>query len=290
MRHYRIHIGVHKTATTHLQDHLENLRLHLATSNTKFVPRAQMRNSKIASLLKNEASTNFLNSFLKQTHWNIGLGNIFCKQQEIILSEENLIGNVDGLFSTPIYPNLEARLLRLSKFLKNDKFCLFLSIRNFAEILPSAYSEYLRHTNKLDGFDKIRAHVLSNPPSWLSFVERIKTVLPSTELKLWTFESYIKNNAKILSEISGIEIKNLTATPETKDTARLSTLTINQIEKIQPSLPHWKKKSIKKNLIHTNDYSEKFDPLSKNEKESLSFLYDKDLISIRQNYPKMLIE
>ena len=290
MRHYRIHIGVHKTATTHLQDNLENLRPHLATSNTKFVPRAQMRNARMASLLKNEASTSLLNGVLKQTYWNIASGNIFCKQQEIILSEENLIGNVDGLLSTPIYPNLEARLLRLSKFLRNDKFCLFLSIRNFAEILPSAYSEYLRHTNKLDGFVKIRDHVLSNPPSWLSFIERIKTILPTTELKVWTFESYIQNNAKILSEISGVEIKNLAVTPETKDTARLSTSTINQIEKIQPSLPHWKKKSIKKNLIHTNDYSEKFDPLSKKEKESLSLLYENDLIAIRHNHPKMLIE
>ena len=290
MLRYRIHIGVHKTATTHLQNQLENLRPDLAISKIKLVTRAQMRNARIASLLKNEASANTLNNLLKQTHWNIALGNIFYKQQEVILSEENLIGNVDGLLSIPIYANLETRLARLSKFLKNDEFCLFLSIRNFAEILPSAYSEYLRYTNKLDGFDKIRAHILANPPSWLSFIERIKTTLPTTEVKVWTFESYIQNNEKILSEISGIEIKNLAEAPETKETARLSTSTINQIEKIQPSLPHWKKKYIKKNLIHTNDYSEKFDPLSKKEKESLSLLYENDLISIRHNYPKMLIE
>ena len=140
---WRIHIGAHKTATTHLQDTLELLRSQLSCAGIDYIPRQLMRSVRIGK--KWRAFRRMpLGGLIGRRVFQRALVPLMQGPQVVAISEENLIGTSRGLLTALLYPDAAHRLAPFEALARISKVRVFLSIRRFDEVLPAAYVQTLK--------------------------------------------------------------------------------------------------------------------------------------------------
>ncbi|MEL6377982.1 MAG: hypothetical protein AAFQ04_12460 [Pseudomonadota bacterium] len=159
-----LHIGPHKTATTHLQIILENSAFR---DNTQYVPLWKVRENVTDRYAANEdpRDTSFLN-------YDDGL---------LLISEENFSGFPLG------GPRFYPRIKRYLGLFKDHETTVFFCPRNYAAFITSVYCEALRFSEYFD-FPNITMQ-----RGWIQVLEDVQEVLPNATIKLWHFEDYLSN-------------------------------------------------------------------------------------------------
>lgn len=202
-----LHLGFHKTATTHLQDLLEFHSYQLLSQETLFLTRFDIRPlsfqesfqkkdfKKCEQILEQAANKKF--PFHKST------------VKKLILSEENLAGGLKLLYSrSMLYPNLNKQIINLNKLFPNNKIIILFGIRSFIDFLPSIYGEILRH-NKFfpieDFFNRINVDNLS----WFKLIDDITSHFPFLTIRTWNFEEYISNPISIIKKAFDSTLTNV---------------------------------------------------------------------------------
>ena len=232
---WRLHIGVHKTATTHLQDILAANRDGLAIGGFDYFPRNLIRQSKLVSVINH----NYWQTQLPYSR-RIPLEELITPLRsgpaKIIVSEENIVGNSAQLLSG-LYPNLLSRLVPWSSIMDNGNATIFISLRNFADILPSAYSQALRDGSVIPPFRHFLDFWLEKRPKWSQFISRVQGIFPNSRLRVWTFDEYLENKLRIATLLSGVANLKTIDVPIPRQTKTLSWEAISYIEKLDPRLP-----------------------------------------------------
>jgi hypothetical protein len=280
---WRIHIGAHKTATTHLQDTLADQMENLKQVGIRYLSREYIRNSKIkiktSSVIKT-VGAEFI--FAKRFREKILEG--FYMHNNFIISEENFLGSVQEVFNSKIYPRAETRLSFLKKSLKRDKdsIYLFLAIRSQAELISSAYAQILRHRPIPGGFDSISRRVMIDPPRWFDLVRRIRLVMgKDCQVCIWLYESYRSNEQRILSRICGCDLPISNSLPSPNSTRTPSSEAIREIEKVGAVAPKADYIRLVREITLSDNGSNRFCPFNKQEKEFLYSVYEDDIRKIR---------
>ena len=208
---WRIHIGAHKTATTHVQEILALMRPQLVERGIDFVPNHIVRQSGLAKALfarrlatrlpglRGRAVAGLMAAYLDPLR---------AATSALVLSEEKLMGGSRQVFSEPIYPQIERIVPMLASLGSRTggraEVALFLSIRSFDGQMPSAYVQELKFAPPIaGGFDNIRRRVLARPPSWFDLVRRIRAAAPAVPLRVWRQEDYRRDPAAILAALCG---------------------------------------------------------------------------------------
>ena len=138
-----VHLGLHKTATTSLQEFLQTHNNDLAQKDVRYVPLQRMRTDLTPlfwNLDKNRRSK--LISFISEV-----------KKETVLLSDENIIGTPGELANSGLYPYAQNRVETFCEDMKSAQITLFLTLRQPSDFLTSMYSEYLRHNPYLS-FDQ----------------------------------------------------------------------------------------------------------------------------------------
>ncbi|WP_421695023.1 hypothetical protein [Aestuariivirga sp.] len=269
----RLHIGAHKTATTHLQDNLEAQQRALIEGGCLYLPRDRTRS---AGLLR-AIFANHLNGN-PQTRKS-SLGEFLTLPpglpRRFLLSEEDILGSAVDLL-TGFYPHARARLLPFAGITRPESRRVFLSIRNYADLLPSVYSQALRDGSSTITFTQHLNRWLEAPPSWVELIETIGDVLGPANVTVWTLEFYLRNPAAILQRVSGVDV------PEVKhgipgDTTRLTAGAIRRIEALDPAMNLAQRRQAAQQLIAEERAGERYDPLSAEQKAILTARYQSDL-------------
>jgi hypothetical protein len=286
---WRIHIGAHKTGTTHLQDFLSQHRDALGAAGVDFLPRPSVRAAQIRRCFKPKRSSWFPPLFSRRRTLSETLGPLRAGPATVVVSEESLIGKYYGLYQSPIYPDLEKRLSLIARDLGRERLRLFVSIRDYSELLPSVYSQCLRQGKRMPVFDEFRNQLVNNPPNWHEFIARIRDTVPGVPLTVWTHEDYIVFNREIMSHFCGTAVPEGEMIPAPKQTRRLSASTVMAIEALDPSLSKQEYEVEVKKLCDADDGSHKHDPFDSTEKAQLSNLYLKHLQQIRSSFPDVLL-
>jgi hypothetical protein len=141
---WRLHCGVHKTATTHLQDTLERQRATLAEAGISVIPRAASRDISLGRTLCGIGWRGLLPEGARRRMFSAALDRLGCTEPVMVWSDENLIGRPEEMLSDPMFPRLEKRLRNLAIATRGARHHLFLSVRDPADILPSVYAQSLR--------------------------------------------------------------------------------------------------------------------------------------------------
>jgi hypothetical protein len=220
---WHIHLGAHKTATTHFQDLLQENSSALAEAGTLFVPRCELRSRKINTrIVRGELNRDLLCALQSGPSELRPSAAGICK---VLLSEENILGTSADLLEVPLYPRAESRLRAWANILRGEDVRLYLTIRNFADILPSAYSQATRQGQALPAFEMYA----QNTPSWVELTKRINRVFPTAPLTIWTFESYVQKPAAYLSHLNvgEIRVKDLSVPGSTRS---LSAKTLDRMQ------------------------------------------------------------
>lgn len=200
---WRIHLGAHKTATTHLQDALSEAREALLEAGVDALPTTALRAVGFPPPAGRADWRLLAGGWAMRRRLEAAVAPLRRGPRVLAVSEENVLGLSTGLLSDPLYPGAENRLRRLRPLARAGRLQVFLSVRDPAAALPSAYAQVLRSRPVPGGFAAVRAQALAAPPSWSALARRIIAALPGAPLTVWRFEDYVRDAAPATTAFLG---------------------------------------------------------------------------------------
>jgi hypothetical protein len=270
----RLHIGAHKTATTHLQTALNANKRHILQSGCVYLSTQFVRK---IGLLKGVHSNHWETSNPSDKFHSLEQFFVIPEgyPKRILISEEDVLGlSIDLLEG--IYPRAKSRLAPWAALAGGDAMQIFLSVRDYATILPSAYSQALRDGFSLIPFEGYTQHWIRTRPSWVRMIHTIVEIFGASRLTVWTTEYYSERPGDVLYSLSGAELSEFPL-PAPEGTRRLSAGAVKEIQQLDPSLSRAARRLAVQELLRHEDSTDVFDPLSQTDKALLSDWYRSDL-------------
>jgi hypothetical protein len=99
---------------------------------------------------------------------------------------------------------------------------------------------------------------------------------------VWTFDDYISDKAKILSQLSGAHNVGFLDLPVPKSTTTLSLSALEEIRRLPSDLPLLVKRQIISRIIMTTSGGEPFSPLTEADRAILNDRYHQNLEVIQK--------
>lgn len=286
VRHWRIHLGAHKTATTHLQETLTAVRPALAARGLDYIPNPLVRERKLARALWTRRPLARL-PLVGPMHMRDAIERLLAPLRlgpdTVVLSEENILGIPDQILGQPFYPQAAQSVGRLASLAGRAKLVFFLSIRGYDTLLPSAYAESLKFRPPREGgFDTRR--LLAETPSWYDLVAQIHRAAPGVPLRIWRQEDYRANAQAIMSEVCGLDLGPL---PDISDPSWTRSPTAEGIRaaELLPTGLAMAERRERVGEIYAASGGEPFRPFAEAERSEIRARYAADLARIERDFP-----
>jgi hypothetical protein len=294
-REWRLHIGAHKTATTHFQATLAQYRPALLEAGIDFIPHKSIRSARLGKhVLRPHQRLPFFHGFIGRTAFERTLNPLRQGPPVVAISEENLIGGSRDLLGDRFYANAADRLSLLEAIARVSKVTLFLAVRRLDEILPAAYVQTLKdrapNGSAKPSFEPIRVNALASPPTWFELVARVKREVPSATLKIWKFEDYVRHEAEVLASFCGANLRKDESLPVPTRTRTPSAEVVAELESLDPRMPPAQRKSIVDRIRNEADDMPKYRPFSSEERRRLGDVYEEDIDNIRTVFPDVILD
>lgn len=294
VRRWRIHVGAHKTATTHLQETLTAVRPALAEQGLDFIPNQLVRAGALApTLWRRRPITRVpilgpvrMREAIEATVEPLRIG-----PDIVVLSEENILGVPHQVIGKAFYPQAAQSVARLASLALRAELVLFLSIRSYDTLLPSAYVESLKHAPPPPGgFEAVKPRLLAQPPSWFELVSRLRDAAPGVPLRIWRQEDYRANAQAIMETVCGRALGELPDLSDPAWTRSPSAAAIAEAEALPLAMPLPEREMRVRALFEASDPgADRFRPFGAGERQRLRAAYDADLGRIAQAFPDMLM-
>jgi hypothetical protein len=135
MKTLALHLGVHKTATTHIQSRLFNSRDALRKDGIGYVQLGRLRRALTQRLGRRDFSASEVIADLKS--------HLDCDR--LILSDENILGGPGRPEDNRIYPRAQARVAKVLDTFAAYEIEIYVTLRDYPAYFASRYAEALRH-------------------------------------------------------------------------------------------------------------------------------------------------
>lgn len=286
VKHWRIHIGAHKTATTHLQETLTLVRPALAARGLDYIPNPLLRERLFARTLWRRrplARLPVVGPWQMREAIEAVVDPLRLGPDTVVLSEENILGIPDQILRVPFYPQVAQSVARLASLGTRAKLVLFLSVRGYDTLLPSAYAESLKFRPPREGgFNPAR--LLAGTPSWHDLVTRIHRAAPGVPLRIWRQEDYRENAQAIMASVCGIELGPLPDISDPSWTRSPTAEGIRAAEALDPGLSMAERRN-RVGEVYAASGGERYRPFGEAERAELRARYAADLARIEQDFP-----
>jgi len=187
-----LHVGAHKTATTHLQTSIAASQRALAEHGVQFYGPTVLRADGLSLLSRlDEASVS---------------DDLVQGADRLVISEENFMGTLhvrEGAIPKPLYRFGQDRVAQLAKKLAPNGLELFLALRDPADFLGSAYSQVLMGGTVMP-FEAFRAANPLDKVDWLYLVRRLSKVAGVKQITIWRYEDYLPLFDQICADMLGV--------------------------------------------------------------------------------------
>ena len=198
-----IHLGAHKTATTHLQRTMRGLLPQLVRAGVHYTDTQHWRGGggfrMAVALADGPAGARYRGRLRRR------LDVIAAEWPAVVISEENILGSLrrDGLMGPEnlIYPHAERRLDRLCAMLKRRPATVILAVREPLAFLESAFSMQVQGGHELV-FEDYLAGFDPAALSWAGLVERLLSVRGVARVTVWRYEDYPALRPRILAAMA----------------------------------------------------------------------------------------
>lgn len=178
----RLHVGAHKTATTHLQRTLELHRGVLAGRGIDYLPTRELR----SALAAERAGLGRLRG--RASACRRAVERLRHEAPVLAISDENLLGGVGAAFACDPYARMEGIAGAFARGVVAKRTAIFLGIRAFDRFWASCYVEALR-TGRPPDLDALGA-LARGAPTWLGVCRRLRRIWPTAQLTVWRYEDY----------------------------------------------------------------------------------------------------
>jgi len=193
-----LHIGAHKTASTHLQKTLWNNREMLSADGIRIFNPGYLRIP--GRSLPSMFGLSWSNTAPPRRDAQEQLAFLAKGHKRLVFTEENFVGvlaNKKGEINLPLYPSAVKRITELTRAWAPIKPQIFLGIRNPASFLASAYSQVLMGRSHVGP----RAFRLRNDWAlidWADYVAAIRGIETVGDIFVWRQEDYETSQRLIL--------------------------------------------------------------------------------------------
>ena len=183
-----LHLGAHKTGTTSLQSALKRAPTALFRENTVYLDKGKKNFRDMMSGKKN-LNDRWIDAFLTPEKEAI---------KNIIVSEEDILGFCQITDPVRIYSNFDETIDRLQKtFEKRPATKVLFSIRNYADFIPSVYSQEVKRGRISATFEEYLSEKVDlENISWMPCIERLANTFEDN-ICVWTYEYYRSNHQRI---------------------------------------------------------------------------------------------
>ena len=297
---WHVHLGAHKTATTHIQNHFADHRDALAQAGSFYLPLQDTRSilqfrdvprpplARLATKVGRRPTT--LIQALSNPRFAARCADRLISEMEhkagptsrIILSEENIFGTLKRVFDGSYFKDAAAFPL-LGQLARRRSVKVYVSIRALDSFLPSAYVQALRtiHADHLN-LKSLLTAVTTDPPRWSKHLGTLADHLPETEIVVWDYADYSANETAIQSRIAGCDLPSANQITRPSSTQSPSAAAIALAE-AEPEQDPMARPGLVADIYAAHPISAsapKFDPLSIQQKSLLQASFEQDLTQI----------
>ncbi|USD43122.1 hypothetical protein J4N42_21240 [Vibrio sp. SCSIO 43135] len=184
-----LHLGVHKTGTTFIQD---QVALYSAENHTHFeyAPLNVLRRHITYKLKKPLFPLRYK------------LSKVFNFDKNLLISDENMIGVSEQIPETgEIYKDTSAVIERFKQALPNHELTVYLSLRSPLPYLVSMYSEYLRHFPYMC-FNTFSQHIDGSTFLWSDRFKSAFTTHNDIQFVISDFDNFKENKLDWVSALT----------------------------------------------------------------------------------------
>jgi len=295
---WRVHVGAHKTATTHLQYTLQAALADINAHGGNFVPTTVIR-----EVFKRQ----------RPGKWSRRAGDIVPAVRPLLLrratrrlerqllcharvrgpmafSEENLLGTTHCILHGALYPR-PVRMHLIAELARATPLHIFLTVRSLDGYLPSAYAEALKTMplSRVDFHDAV-ARFASRTHHWTGLVTRLKRIAPDARFEVWDFDDYSANWQELHRTLIGVPLAEFPHVPPPSRTRTPGEAAILLAEADRTDRGPVRAERIRELYVRDIEAgaNTRFDPLSADEKAHFRSLYNEDLAVMRQSFPGAL--
>lgn len=279
-----LHVGLHKTATTHFQDYLANERGALREQGLEYVPRDTLRQARIQAAFLRARRFGFKSACAENLFRQLANG-----ADRLLISEENMLGQAVDLLVAPAYPDMERRLSNLKALVpRKIHLTLLMSLRDISTILPSAYCQSLRGGKRLGEFVHYERAALAHPPRWTDLALRVRAIFPDAAFRFWRQEDYATHARDILEAVTACRIAGMEPAPDA-ETNRLSQSAVEHIRKLDLSLTLLERQKQARRIIREYQAGARFDPIGVENRRVFSGIYAQEITRLQSAFPGALL-
>ena len=198
-----IHIGAHKTASTHLQRLLLRNAARLSAKGCAYFGPNRLRHDlRLPPLCVDRPANERVIAPLVSD-----LRNAAARGQNLVVSEENILGTTRADIiarADRLYPDADGQIARFLRLVGGRNATLYMAVRSPLSFINSAYVQQIKGGNLCDfetyvaGFD---------PPAlrWSELVVRLLACPGVGRLVIWRFEDYAQVLPDILRHLLGAQ-------------------------------------------------------------------------------------
>ncbi|MEJ8567759.1 hypothetical protein [Elongatibacter sediminis] len=191
-----LHLGAHKTASTHFQRvMLCNRRLYEHAAH--YVPLNEFRaNVTRASRFLDPRCRGAVDDYL------VRLGS--TQSRSLIISEENILGEANDAYrARRLYRHLGKRAGRLKEFVSGfEDTTIWIAVRSMDEFIPALYCEALLHF-RIRRFGRFFSGRYEQ--SWVPVILTLRDIFPQTKIIVIPYETYRETLPHWVAAMTGVD-------------------------------------------------------------------------------------
>ncbi len=198
---FRLHIGVHRSATQHLRKMLWQNRDLLADEGI-CVPVAEDAERAFAKAIKQMSAGDAGDGVKAELMTSLTQDQPF---RRIVMIDPS----ISGTLMRPVgkeyfYPRIATTVSRILNVLDGTPLRLFVGLRNPATFIPSCYSAGMRHSPEMS-FEKFVADANLQGLRWSDFLHRAQLKKTDLPITVWRYEDYPFMWRDVAQALTGLE-------------------------------------------------------------------------------------
>lgn len=207
----RLHLGVHKTATTYLQDLFELNRGRIALAGRAYWPLADVRPAMAFTIWADQAGRGLLGPLrrraLRRAPFN-PLGPYLDAADSHVVSDENILGHASDALTGSFYPHAGGRLERLAAIVGKRPVEVWLCLRSYPGFLASLYAESLRHGALMPVSGLVAAN-REPGGQWPALIDAVHRAFPEARIAVWRYEDFAALEPVIVERLAGLPLAHM---------------------------------------------------------------------------------